>query len=406
VTQREEFVAREAPDEAALESAKGSPAGGVTILLVDDSATTLLQIGRFLVGQGHRVVTAGDGDIALRCFREMRPDLVLMDVMMPNVDGIQATRQLRAEFSALWIPIILMSSLDAEEDIVNGLEAGADDYLTKPVHLSVLRAKICSFQRIVSMQQELLAQAATLRKLQDEQAYEHELAASLIQNLVQRAGLNEEVLSWRVRPSARFSGDVVAAARDPGGLLYAVLGDATGHGLAASVSLIPALQVFYGMVRKGFPLGALVREMNHRLREQLPIGRYFAAMVIVVNEKARQIEFWNGGMPPALLLTAGEGIRIELVSTHVALGILPDELFDESTDVAAWTAGEGLVMYSDGVIEAADSEGNVYGSDRLRLLVSEARGVPLVDHIMNDLDAFMGNAATQDDASILAISLT
>ena len=382
-----------------------APPGGLTILVVDDSPSIVMSIRGFLSSQGHRVVAAEDGESALRIVRAARPDLVLMDVVMPEPDGIEITRRLRAEAAGNWFPIILMSSLDGANDVVRGLHAGADDYLTKPVHLGVLNAKITSFQRIITMQRELVTQASALRQLQDEQAYEHELAASLIQNIVQREGLNEPSLRWQMLPSARFSGDVVAAARSPDGRLYTVLGDATGHGLAASVSLIPALQVFYGMVRKGLPLAELVREMNVRLREQLPVGRYFAATLVVLDERSRQLEYWNGGMPPAFLQSASRSIRAELSSSHVALGILPDDRFEDDCSHTQWHPGEVLVLYSDGVIEAMNGAGEPFGMDRLRDSLESSRGGRPVDAVMAALHAHVGSNAAQDDASILAINL-
>ncbi|MCB0943423.1 MAG: response regulator, partial [Mycobacterium sp.] len=178
----------------------GRPRGSsaLSVLLVDDSPAILSLLRSFLTAQGHRVRTAEDGAEALRAFSEERPDIVLMDVVMPNVDGIEATRCMREQASGRWVPVILMSALGAEADMIRGLEAGADDYLPKPVHLAVLRAKIGAFQRIIAMQGELSSQAEALRKLQDEQTYEHELAAALSENIVHRDGLTDAALHWQV----------------------------------------------------------------------------------------------------------------------------------------------------------------------------------------------------------------
>lgn len=379
--------------------------GTLTVLLVDDSPAILSLLRGFLAAQGHRVRTAEDGAEALQAFAEELPDIVLMDVVMPNVDGIEATRRMRERAGGRWVPVILMSALGAEADMIRGLEAGADDYLPKPVHLAVLRAKIGAFQRIIAMQGELSSQAEALRKLQDEQTYEHELAAALIENIVHRDGLTDAALHWQVLPSARFSGDVVAAARSPEGRLYALLGDATGHGLAASVSLIPALQVFYGMVRKGLPLQVLAREMNQRLREQLPVGRYFAAAIVTLDERSRRLEYWNGGMPPGLVLATDGTIREQILSGHVAMGILSDSEFEDDCTVVNWSPGDILLLYSDGLIEAEADGGEPFGADRLRDAVRQSRGESIVETVMASLHTHLGCAATHDDASILAIDL-
>lgn len=395
------------------ESAITSGAGGgflevgdrMEILVVDDSPSSVALLRSYLTAQGHGVTTVEDGEAAVDAFARQTPDLVLLDVVMPGMDGIEVTKRLRAISRDRWIPVILVSSLQTEQDVVRGLDAGADDYLAKPINLAVLKAKIRSFQRIVQMQSELRSQANILRRLQDEQTYEHELAATLIKAIVQRVGLQDPRLAWQVMPSARFSGDVVAAERGANGTFYALLADATGHGLTASVSLIPALQIFYGMARKGLPLGQIVREINLRLREQLPVGRYVAALMVAIHYADHRFEYWNGGMPPALLLSRDGQSTRELKSDQVALGILPDAEFDDSCRELQFERGERLVAYSDGLIEAADHAGDPYGMDRLLAAVHAASGKESLDQVMRDLHAHLDCAPHHDDASIFAIDL-
>ncbi|MFO1320166.1 MAG: fused response regulator/phosphatase [Burkholderiales bacterium] len=394
--------------ETAAVAAPGSSLAApdrLRVLLVDDSPSILRLLSSFLHVHGHETLCAEDGVEALDLFERSRPDIVLMDVIMPVMDGIEAARRMRSVSANCWVPIIMLSSLDSEDDVIRGLEAGADDYLPKPVNLAVMQAKIRSFQRIVRMQAEIRAQALDLRRLQDEQAYEHELAASLIENIVHREGLRDPALTWHVLPSARFSGDVVAAARAPDGMLYALLGDATGHGLAASVSLIPALQVFYGMARKGLPLPAIVREINVRLREQLPVGRYFASVLVAIDQRERRLHYWNGGMPPGFLVDRAGKVRHQLDSRHVALGILPDAAFESEESILTWNAGEGLIFYSDGLIEATDVHGAQFGIERLKRSLTGRLHSARVEAVMADLHAHLGGLATHDDASILAIDL-
>jgi two-component system, HptB-dependent secretion and biofilm response regulator len=395
------------------ESSMSTSAGGgapdtgdrMEILVVDDSPSIVALLRSYLTAQGHGVTTVEDGEAAVDAFARLSPDLVLLDVVMPGMDGIEVTRRLRSISRDRWVPVILVSSLQTEQDVVRGLEAGADDYLPKPINLAVLKAKIRSFHRIVQMQTEMRSQTDMLRRLQDEQTCEHELAASLIKAIVQRVGLQEPGLAWRVMPSARFSGDVVAAERGVDGTFYALLADATGHGLTASVSLIPALQIFYGMARKGLPLGQIVREINARLREQLPVGRYVAALMVAIHDDDRRFEYWNGGMPPALVLSADGQSTRELKSDQVALGILPDADFDDSCRELRFVSGERLVAYSDGLIEAADLSGEPYGMERLLAAVHAPTGKASLDRVMNDLHAHLDCAPHHDDASIFTIDL-
>jgi len=125
------------------------------ILFADDSRAVSLPIIAFLEQEGHRVTYARNGAEALERFMADPPDLILMDVVMPEMDGMEATRRIKALGSERWIPLIMMTGLEAKEDLVRGMEAGADDYLTKPIVPEILAARIGSMQRIAQIQSRL-----------------------------------------------------------------------------------------------------------------------------------------------------------------------------------------------------------------------------------------------------------
>ena len=125
------------------------------ILLAEDSKSIAMPIIAFLEQGGHEVTHVLDGRAAVAAFAARPPDMVLMDVVMPVLDGIEATRQIKALSGARWIPLMLMTVLSGRNEIVAGFVAGADDYLIKPIILEVLQARINSLQRIATMQASL-----------------------------------------------------------------------------------------------------------------------------------------------------------------------------------------------------------------------------------------------------------
>jgi diguanylate cyclase (GGDEF)-like protein/PAS domain S-box-containing protein len=125
------------------------------ILLVEDSRSSAMPIIAFLQQQGHEVTHVANGQVAVDSFAANPPDLVLMDVVMPVMDGIEATRRIKALGGTRWVPVMLMTSLSSQEEIVAGLDAGADDYLTKPIVFEVLDARMRSMQRISTIQDSL-----------------------------------------------------------------------------------------------------------------------------------------------------------------------------------------------------------------------------------------------------------
>jgi diguanylate cyclase (GGDEF)-like protein len=126
------------------------------ILVVDDSRTIRAGIGNLVAKMGHSIIEAEDGEQALELFRHERPDLVLIDVTMPVMDGYEATRQMRLISPDDWVPIIFLSSMEADQDLDRAIEAGGDDYLVKPVSYVVLNAKIRALRRLETMRRKLL----------------------------------------------------------------------------------------------------------------------------------------------------------------------------------------------------------------------------------------------------------
>jgi CheY-like chemotaxis protein len=386
---------------APARDALGEAEGSLNILLVEDTRGERLLLEAFLRGQGHEVLTAEHGAQAMELFDEDAIDLVLMDVAMPVVDGIEATRRLKARCRDRWVPVILISDPSATADEMRALAAGADDYLYKPISLALLSAKLRSFQRIAQATRSL---AHHRREAQAETA----LAAAMLESISRhhQAGLRDPALTWVVHASDRFSGDVVAAARTPSGSLVAMLGDATGHGLPAAISLLPMLQVFYGMARKDLRLCEVASEMNRQLKEYAPVGIYLAAALVAVHPRERRVEIWNGGIPGGVWLRNGQAQAAQpLASRHLPLGILDDAQFDPECVTADTGRGERILFFSDGLVEARSPGGEPFGQARL---LAHLDAVALEEGFARALQAVEDHLAgrpAHDDISLMMIAL-
>jgi diguanylate cyclase (GGDEF)-like protein len=134
----------------------------VKILVVDDSRTIRASLAALLTRMGHQVIDAENGEHALEVYARERPDLLLVDVMMPVLDGYEAAKRLRREHPEDWVPIIFLSSMEADQDLDRAIEAGGDDYLVKPVSFVVLNAKIRALHRLESMRRKLMGLTSEL----------------------------------------------------------------------------------------------------------------------------------------------------------------------------------------------------------------------------------------------------
>ena len=503
------------------------------VLAVDDTATNRQILSVFLSKLGYEVITAENGAVAVDMFEKERPDMVLMDVMMPIMDGYEATRRIKALAGDHWVPVVFLSALSKDENLVAGMDAGGDDYLAKPINFVVLDAKLRSFARTLHMQRSLDASrkqmaaiseniidgiittnstgiitwasraaldifgyelgelagqnvnclmpepyhaehdqyvarylregsprvvgqpqrelkgrrkngstfplelgvnemelegerhfvgivrdiserkiiesrlrsnAERLQRYYDEQQREHQLAHDIMQRMVQHPGLEDKAITHWVVPANNFSGDIVAGTRNNDGKLFALLADATGHGLAAAISALPVLTSFYALVQSGRDLDYIIMRLNQNLLAMLPPGRFVAATLFCIDENQRTAQIWQGGMPASLWLDGQGHIKEQIVSEHLPLGIVDHTEDMNQFRTLHWNDGDQFLLFSDGVVEAANMKAEAFGEERLVAAIAGQPVTTRLDSIRNALRQHTAGIEQQDDISLLMLN--
>ena len=372
---------------------------GIKVLVADDQRVNQLILETFLRQEGHTVVVAGDGVRAVELHRSERPDLVLMDIVMPTMDGLEAARLIRANSGETPTPLLFLTSVNDRQTMIEGFDLG-DDFIPKPIDVSVLRAKLRAFIRLVQIQRQLREERQRVEGLIDGMKREGEMAAHVLDRVLAHTEPPDgRFLQYRVVPSAVFSGDMVLARRTPGGGLHLLLADAVGHGLPAAINILPLFFPFDGMSRKGCSLATLARELNRRVRSLLPADRFVAATLVSVDSNGSNIEIWNGGNPPALLIDAHGAVVERIDSMQMALGLNDDNpvLFEPRRLVC--NGGEQLVVCSDGIWENPAFSGADPARAVASLLAATAPGERMEALIRAAVDA--GQA---DDISAVVIT--
>ena len=378
----------------------------LTILIVDDTPTNAKQLEAVARKLGHATILAGNGEEAIAKFQSGKPDLVFMDIMMPVMDGITAVQHIRALPSEKWTPIVFFSALDQMQDIVRGLEVGGDDYIVKPASLQILRAKINSYARVLSLQQEVQANATELRNWRLDAEEQSRLGAHVMARLTDAAGLRDPMIRHFNMPAETFSGDLLCAARAPGEVLNVLLADASGHGLAAALSAMPMTQAFYSMTAKGFPLPSIAEELNRKLKAILPSDRFVAATLAAIDVRNQTVEVWNGGNPNAMFINACGEIAMQWASAHPPLGILPDKLFSGMTETVVFHEAGDLVLCSDGLTEAEDPDGAWLGIQGVRnCLASSGDSDQRFANLLGGVEAHLAGYPGRDDISAMLVSV-
>ena len=375
------------------------------LLVVDDAELPREVLCEQLRLLGHEPITAENGEQAIARFIECQPDVVLMDWMMPVMDGIAATRAIRELPGAHWLPIIMLSAYGEESEVVNALQNGCDDYLVKPVKLPVLEAKIQALQRIAQMQKEIERSQRELQYFYTQADEELNLARHIMGRLVRRkdevGAVNSAHPSHWNQAASSVSGDIILNSSAGKGMTYTMLADATGHGLAAAITLIPIVNVFYAMTAKGFGVAAIVEEMNRLVRTYCPVERFVALTLVAVNLHESTIEVWNGGIPPLLLLdTDGNEIR-RFKSRYLPLGILGPDNFKSEPEFFHYDNPLQLIAFSDGLMEAGGDE--CFGLDRITAALNSVPPAQRLDNVKNALHNFLGDMKHHDDISLALI---
>ncbi len=367
-------------------------------LVVDDDPGARLFLKSLLTRAGYEVVVAADGLEAVAQFTAHGAGMVFMDMHMPTMDGLEAARRIKSAAGSEFVPVIFVSGAGDTADLVRSIDAGGDDFLTKPVDERVLCAKIRAFERIRSLHRSSARLHARARA-------DWEVAQALLAEVVMGPNPRLRALHADLMPTDSFSADIYLAEYCPSGDLNVLLGDFTGHGLAAALAAIPTAEIFRSMTAKGFAPQQILLEMNRKLAAQLPTGKFLAAIFVHVNRSLDRVWVANCGMPDALVLGAN-GIRERLRSSSLPLGIQPELDLTDGVRLVPVAPGERVLLASDGVHEAVNAHGEQFGRTRLERAAADSPGTSAsASGVAAALHAFRAGEPIPDDASLVEIHL-
>lgn len=375
------------------------------VLVADDDVPNRLILQAILEKQGYNVLLADDGLQAVEAFRREQPDLVLMDIKMPHMDGYEATRKIKSISRDTFVPVIFLTATTDSDGLAKCVESGGDDFLTKPYNRVLLQARIDALLRIRELYSTVHHQRNELANHQKRLDRERQLAKRLFSNILETGALDLPYVQSMLSPMSLFSGDILMAAEKPSGGLHVLLGDFTGHGLAAAIGALPVSSVFYGMTAKGYSIAEIVTEINIKLNIILPTDMFLAACVVDVNPGSHTMSVWNGGIPPVLIYGEEEQEIVRTVlPRHLPLGVVDDESFNRQIDVVEMRQDDRIVIHSDGITETANPSGTMFGRTRLEKVFAETKQPEnLFNDIRASLASFIAGAEQQDDMTLIEI---
>ena len=370
------------------------------VLLVDDAKTNLDILVEGLKAD-HKLSLALNGETALQIAARMPPDLVLLDIVMPGLDGYEVCRRLRQRPETAEVPIMFLSSLEEIQNKTRGFEAGANDYLTKPFDMLEVKARVRSLLKAKAYNDAVKEQIASELKVARE---------------IQMGMLPHDFSVIEPAYGVEF-GAVLEPAREVGGDLYGVcaagpdrlvifLGDVSGKGIPASMFMVRAISLARLLSREITEPERILARLNDELAADNPSGMFVTFLCAMFEPSTKRLTLANGGHCRPVLLRPGEAPRWVVPDLGTALGFEP-ALDYQRTDLTV-ADGDTLLLYTDGVTEAFDPQDGLYGNDRLLVDAAEFSGVPAHDvasGVLRKVRAFAAGAAQSDDIAILALRI-
>jgi len=357
-------------DELDLSSDDKTLAGH--ILVVDDNEMNRDMLTRRLNRQGHTVEIAVDGRQALEMIRSHKFDLILLDIMMPEMNGYEVLEHMKADDTLPYVPVIMISAVDEIDSIVRCVELGAEDYLPKPFNRVLLKARIGASLEKKRLRDRQEAYTRQLNFENQRKSQELERARQVQLSMLPTAPpkLSHLDIAARQETASEVGGDYYDFFPLPDGKLLMAIGDATGHGVSSG--LMVSMTKASLLATNEIDLVALVNKIN-RILSEIDLGLQLNMALLLLEVSAMEdggvtIRACGGGMPPIYLLKADSSFE-EIFVANLPLGII-GEIEYTLTEFCV-CSGDTIVLTSDGLFERFNKSRQILGLDQLGSILAQ-----------------------------------
>jgi phosphoserine phosphatase RsbU/P len=368
------------------------------ILIVDDIKANIDILVEALKGQ-YKLSIAMNGENALANIEKNIPDLVLLDIVMPGIDGYEVCRRLRAAERTREIPIMFLSSLEDVKDKARGFELGANDYLTKPFEILEVQARVRSLLKAKAYADAV--RQAMERDLSIAREIQMGILPSDIPSRTQGTGLDIYALT---EPAKQVGGDLYEVLRVGDDRIVVVIGDVSGKGIPAAMFMAVTVTLVRTMARQFEKPEDILRNLNNELTSQNPQGMFVTIACLVFDLRSGKVTGASAGHNPLVFIRPQQPPRFVFGSSGLMAGVFPT--LDITSESMLLSPGDTLVLYTDGVTEALDSENKMFGEERLlQCLGSEKHqnAEKTVNSLLEVVRNYSAGVPQSDDISIITV---
>jgi len=369
-----------------------------TILIIDDEQVNITLLNLALQ-HDYRLLSALNASAALEHLENSAVDLILLDIIMPEVNGYELCKIIKANPQTADIPIIFSTAKDDVDDEAKGLELGAVDYLTKPIHKPILLARVKTHLSLRDALQTVIEQNDLLRN-------ERETVENIILRMRTAENFYSEGIRQIILPLESTNGDIfLSTLATDDKTQYMLMGDFTGHGLPAAVGGPLISHIFYEAAANGESLESIIKRINHALWEKLPAGIFMACAFIAYQRETSELKVYNFGFPE-LFYYRNNRLLSRICSKETMLGVLEIIPIDTANEPMPIISGDKIYSFSDGLFETVSEAGEAYGMKRLESLLSLIQDTnrPLEDAV-DELTVYAGKNGFADDVFLMELSL-
>ena len=381
------------------------------VLLVDDTPANLQVLGGMLKEQGCIVRPVPSGKLAIRFAAADPPDIILLDIMMPEMDGYEVCRRLKEIEGLKNIPIIFISALNETIDKVKAFSAGGVDYITKPFQFEEVQARVRTHLNIRRLQIELENQNRQLSDLnqalrKSQNALEGELAyaANYIVSLIPPPLREGDIqTTWLYVPSTRLGGDSLGYHWIDDAHFALYLLDVCGHGVGPALLSVSVLNTIRTQCLPDTDFRCaeqVLAALNTRFRGKDHYGLFFTIWYGVFNRNDRMLRYASGGHPPALLIDRSHQ-EIDLDTHGMPVGIFPQTKYD--VPAVQVPPGSRVYVFSDGCYEIQRPDGEVGTREEMSHYLNNLPSghMPQLDALYRHSLSMRGGESLEDDFSIV-----
>ncbi len=395
---------------------KKSDSTAFHILVVDDEPVNLQVIFNHFTFRGYRVTVASNGMDALKILERDKPDIVLMDVMMPMMTGFEVSQIIREKYNMNELPIVFLTANNRTSDMQEGFDLEGNDYIVKPFSKDELLSRIGTHIKLKERTEQLLHYNQNLERIvKDRTAELNNSLETIKEDLLLAQKIQKNILFTNPDllkelkiittyiPMSEVGGDFYEISKWDESIYRIFLADATGHGVQAAMITMAIKGIYDNIKNLNLDIAQIMDVFNSDyLYKYKSLNSYMTAIIIEIDMKQQTLKYVSAGHPAGILLQNTEVIRLGY--TGRIIGISEHNTYKSL--IFPFTRNDRLYIFTDGIFEEFSSQSEEFGEERLISILADNKSLSIentVEEVLKQLDQFLDGRKRQDDITILGI---